>query len=89
MFVIALAICFRDRLLPVVGAGAVLAKKVFIEQHALHRFGRSNEPQGFACQLNDVLEHEGVVNSVRNGLPPRKGAVAGDEDCRTGEGIAS
>src|SRR6266581_2296615 len=88
MFLDPMPSSFRVWCLAIIRAGAVLAKKMLIEQYLLHRFGGRKKTQGLACQPDQMFKDYGVVHRFGHRFAPGKRAVAGDKDCRAGQRIA-
>src|SRR6266478_5401864 len=88
MFLDPLPSSFRVWCLAIISLGAVLAKKMLIEQYLLHGFRGRKKTQGLARQPDQMLQHYGVVHRFGHRFAPGKWAVAGHQDSRAGQWIA-
>src|ERR1035441_5276365 len=70
----------RSRFLAVIGARAVLAGKVFVEQDGLHRLELRIKMQRFTREAGHELKHHGILHGLRRVPAPREGAMAGHQD---------
>src|SRR5260370_38157780 len=78
---------FRVWCLAIIGLGAVLAKKMLIEQYLLHRFGGRKKTQGLTRQPDQMFKDYGVMHRFGHRFAPGKRAMAGHQDCRAGQRI--
>src|SRR5580765_3049331 len=75
--------------LSVVGARSVLAEEVFVQQVGLHGLRVREKAQGLTGELDQVLEHDGIMDCVIHGFTPYEWAVAGDENAGAMQRIAT
>src|ERR1035441_3734382 len=66
--------------LAVIGARAVLAGKVFVEQDGLHRLELRIKMQRFTREAGHKLKHQGILHGLRGVPTPGEGTMAGHQD---------
>src|SRR5262249_30620282 len=75
--------------LSIVCPWTVLTEEMLIQELRLHRLCIREEPQGFTSQADQMLKHNGVMDSIIYCLAPREGSVAGDEHAGTVQRITA